>query len=213
MAVKASARKAAKYYHIDIEKSSQASHLVRADFVRKLSLWENDGIIELKVGGLQHVYHVLNKPPSTAAELSEVCNKLYYVMQVKEKRDLERTEDLVNLVTGEQCFHRAMAAYFGDASDGLPAECGHCTWCETHEPVNLPTIAPEKPDETLVQAVLKACSVRDDPRFLARVAFGITSPRVMALKLQKSHVYRSMNDCDFLVGSRGCLASELRYFC
>ncbi|KAN0078845.1 hypothetical protein V8E54_005358 [Elaphomyces granulatus] len=37
---------------------------------------------------------------------------------------------------------------------------------------------PTPPDPALIDEVLTTCSVRDDPRFLARIAFGIVSPRV-----------------------------------
>lgn len=48
-----------------------------------------------------------------------------------------------------------------------------------------------------IQKVLEAINVRDDPRFLARVAYGIRSPRVTALKLDKSPVFRSLAHHDF----------------
>ena len=41
--------------------------------------------------------------------------------------------------------------------------------------------------------------VRDDARLLARVAFGITSPRVTAMKLSKNPVFGSMATSDFMV--------------
>jgi len=51
-------------------------------------------------------------------------------------------------------------------------------WCETHTQVSLPEMAPTPPDPALIDGVLTTCSARDDPRFLARIAFGIVSPRV-----------------------------------
>ena len=36
---------------------------------------------------------------------------------------------------------------------------------------------PAMPDPALRDAVLIACSARDDPRFLARIAFGIVEPK------------------------------------
>jgi hypothetical protein len=50
-----------------------------------------------------------------------------------------------------------------------------------------------------IKKVLKQCSVRDDPRFLARVAFGLKSPRVTQLKLDKDDVFGSLADHDFEV--------------
>jgi len=57
---------------------------------------------------------------------------------------------------------------------------------------------PAMPDPALRDAVLTACSVRDDPRVLARIAFGIVSPRVMPIRLGRDLVFGSMNVCDFI---------------
>ena len=57
----------------------------------------------------------------------------------------------------------------------------------------------EHVDEAKIKAILSATKVRDDARFLARVAFGISSPRVTSEKLSKNAVYGSMDKCDFEV--------------
>lgn len=57
----------------------------------------------------------------------------------------------------------------------------------------------ERVDAKRTKAILSACSIRDDARFLARIAFGISSPRVTSEKLGKHPVFGSMNDCDFEV--------------
>jgi len=49
---------------------------------------------------------------------------------------------------------------------------------------------PAMPDPALRDAVLTACSARDDLRFLARIAFGIVSPRVMPMRLGRDPVFR-----------------------
>jgi hypothetical protein len=41
-----------------------------------------------------------------------------------------------------------------------------------------PEMPPTPPDPALIDEVLTTCSARDDPGFLARIAFGIVSPRV-----------------------------------
>jgi hypothetical protein len=54
------------------------------------------------------------------------------------------------------------------------------------------------PDPVLRDAVLMACSARDDPRFLARIVFGIVSPRVMPMRLGRDPAFGLMNVCDFM---------------
>ena len=59
------------------------------------------------------------------------------------------------------------------------------------------TIQKELIHEGKIKAVLAATGVRDDARFLARVAFGIKNPRVATEDTRKSKVFRSMSSCDF----------------
>jgi hypothetical protein len=200
MAIKMFAWKTGKLWHVDVEAAGNRPGIVRADVIRKLNDWNERDIILLKTSGVQHVYRVLCKLPSTPEDIEEIVKKLYAQMLARERQDLQRTEEVVSLVTSKSCISRGLAAYFSDGSYGVPTECGHCTWCETHKQTVLPKMPPARPDPGLIAAVLKACSARDDPRFLARIAFGITSPRVTAMKLGKHLVFGSMNVCDFMVG-------------
>ena len=52
-----------------------------------------------------------------------------------------------------------------------------------------------------IKKVLAVCP-HDDPRLLARVAFGIKSPRITQLKLDKSAVFESLADHEFSVSHR-----------
>lgn len=91
-----------------------------------------------------------------------------------------------------------MAKYFGD-EDAVPdAMCNHCTFCTTGQSVDfeMPSSAAVNPVQ--IQAILHACPERDDPRLLARMAFGITSPRLTANKWSTSHpLFGSMVTSDF----------------
>jgi hypothetical protein len=62
----------------------------------------------------------------------------------------------------------------------------------------LPNESPQPPDLVLVKKVLDKIPIRDDPSFLAKLAFGIKSPRITAMKVDKVAVFESMNVCDFL---------------
>jgi len=46
--------------------------------------------------------------------------------------------------------------------------------------------------------ILNTIPDRDDPRLLARIAFGISSPRVTKLKMGRSPMFGSMEDHDFM---------------
>ncbi|KAK8069916.1 hypothetical protein PG994_006532 [Apiospora phragmitis] len=192
------AKRARKWYTFDI-KAAMSGGLLRADLVRKLNHWNDTGAIMLKAGGVEHRYRVLKKLPRTNAEYKKLVNELYADMEGREEDALKRAQDVVDLITGERCFAAALAEHFGMSLPDGKTSCGHCTFCTTKKAIVLPPKPPAKVDMKGIKAVLKACDVRDDPRFLARVAFGIKSPRVMKLKLQNSSVFGSLEDHDFSV--------------
>ena len=200
-AIMTASAKSTKWKTIALDDLSDASGIERKVLVRKIDDWNDRGLIELKKEGVQNTYRLEKPLPSTREEIMEIVKYLDAEMEAKEMQNLQRTKDLVNLITGKKCFSRALAEYFSESpdSDGMKEECGHCTWCETHEQVTMPDEPPQPPDPQKVQKILAACSVRDDPKFLAKIAFGIKSPRMSALGIYKSGVFDSMNLCDFKV--------------
>ena len=91
----------------------------------------------------------------------------------------------------------ALAEYFGDEGSVPGGMCGKCTFCMTGSGVEFIPTAEAKPDTKKIQAILNACPERDDPRLLARMAFGITSPRLTTKRLTKHHLFGSMASVDF----------------
>jgi superfamily II DNA helicase RecQ len=196
-AIYKAAVKAAKWHKADLNGIASSTGLRRADLVRKLQQLHDQGDIELRAGGVEPRYRVLKPLPKTNAAIDELVDKLYVDLEKKEQDGLNRMHEVVNLVTDKKCFAVALAAYFGMELPDAEQKCGHCTFCMTGKQVVLPERPPEVVDMQKIKAVLDACSVRDDPRFLARVAFGIKSPRVSQLKLDKSPVFMSLADHSF----------------
>lgn len=196
-AVFKSAKKAQKWYKVDPTNIASSTGLRRSDLVRKLQQLHDQGALELRAGGVEPRYRVLKALPKTETAIEELVDKLYVDLEKKEEDALRRMKEVVSLVTGKGCFASALAAYFGMDLPGGKAKCGHCTLCLTGKPVVLPPRPPEVVEITKIKAVLAACNVRDDPRFLARVAFGIKSPRVTQLKLDKLSIFGSLADHSF----------------
>ncbi|KAK3935729.1 P-loop containing nucleoside triphosphate hydrolase protein [Diplogelasinospora grovesii] len=189
--------KKAKYYHIDVNKAAQATGLARNDIVRKLNHLGDNAYLKLQTSGIEHRYRILKKLPKTDKEIDAVLDKLYADLKAREKEALLRAYQIMDLITGRKCFARALAEHFGmNLRDGK-SECGHCTFCLTGKPVRHLPRPRRETTAASIQEVLKATNVRDDPRFLARVAFGIKSPRVTKLRLDKHRVFRSLADHDF----------------
>ncbi|KAK7421710.1 hypothetical protein QQZ08_009798 [Neonectria magnoliae] len=191
------AKKAVKYYAIDLSSVSQTTGLRRIDLVQLLQQLNDTGAIRLTVGGVEQKYKVLAKLPQTNAEIESLTDKLLTDLEKREIQALDRVQQVVGFITGSKCFARAIAEHFGMDLPDNKNQCGHCTFCLTGNPVQLPPSSHKALDKSGIQRVLDATDVRDDPRFLARVAFGIKSPRVGKLKLDKNKVFMSMADQDF----------------
>lgn len=198
-AIDSHSKKAKKWYNVDVHAAAKAAGLLRTDLVRKLNEFNDKGLIRLKVTGVVNRYKILKNPPSTPEEIEKITNKLHPEMEDREGDAMKRFQAVCDLLTDKKCFARALTSYFGmDLPDGK-AKCGHCTYCLTGKPVVLPPKRTPPVDKAGILRILDACDVRDDPRFLARVAFGIKSPRVTQLKLDKKDVFGSLEDHDFEV--------------
>ena len=176
----------------------------RADAVRKLQEWNDIGAIELKTSGVVNRFRVMRSFPQGEEAKHQLVTSIYAHIEAREKSDMARVRQVINLVTHPGCSSRELAKYFGD-EDTVPMDgCRHCNFCLSNTPVkflegrdNLSRKG--RIDEKKIKAILAATDVRDDARFLARVAFGILSPRVTTERLGEHGVFGSMDDCDFEV--------------
>lgn len=193
------AKKAKTQYHFDPKDALEGTGMLRTDLMRKLDEWHNRGVIEVSASGVMNRYRILQDLPTGASELDDLTEKLYVDMEAREKDALERTRKVADLITGDKCFALGLAEHFGMGLPGEKKACGNCTFCMTGKRLVLPPKTTTPVNMRAVKAILDACDVRDDPRFLARIAFGIKSPRVMALKLQNKAVFGSLMDHEFSV--------------
>lgn len=191
------AEKKTKYTHVDVNKIVRATGFLRPNIIQILDHLDRDGIIRLTAKGVTPKFRVLQELPKTDEELDELAKKMYEDLEQKEKDALHRTREVVDLITGEKCFAQALAQHFGMTLPDDKEKCGHCTWCEKGTAVELPLKEQRPLDMDGVRHVLEVCPVRDDPRFLARVAFGIMSPRVRELKMAQTSAWESLVDQDF----------------
>ncbi|KAI1112270.1 ATP-dependent DNA helicase recQ [Nemania sp. NC0429] len=196
-AINSHSKKASKWYHIDVNAAAKDAGILRVDLIRKLNQFNDTGLIRLKATGVVNRYKILKKLPSTPKEVEKITNKLHPEMEHRETDAMKRFEAVCDFLTDKECFARALTTYFGMGLPDGKTKCGHCTYCLTGKPVVLPPKPLRPVDRIGIRQVLAACDVRDDPRFLARVAFGIKSPRVTQLKLDKKAVFGSLEDHDF----------------
>ena len=203
-ALKKWSKTAHKWTHIDVDAASSRGGFPRADAIKKLQEWNDSGAIELQVSGVVNRFRVLKDFPQGEEAKGRIIASIYAQIEAREKSDMHRVQRVIDLVTTPSCLSRELAKHFADDGTVPKDGCGHCNFCLTKSRVEF--IRPHdnlsrkgRVDEAKIKAILAATKVRDDARFLARVAFGISSPRVTVEKLGKLAVFGSMDDCDFEV--------------
>lgn len=201
--LKETSKTVTKWTHIDVDLAASYARCDRTLVVRKLQEWHNNGAIELQPSGVVNRFRVLKEFPQGNMKKEHLASSLHTYFETSEKDAMARIYNVVDLITARACLTRGLARHFGDEKTVPIAGCGHCSFCITRKPVSFDREQNRsrlgRINEKKFRAILAATTVRDDPRFLARVAFGISSPRVTKEKLGKHEVFGSMDDCDFEV--------------
>jgi hypothetical protein len=196
-AILSHAVKKAKWHDMDVNAACRTTGLNRMNIVGKLNKLHELGHIKLVTKGIEHRYVIKKKLPASDAEINEVVDKLYSDLVSRENDALNRGRAVMDLITAPKCFALQLAEHFGMGLPGGKLKCGHCTYCLTGMQVKPPRRPLSHTTAASIRGVLKATPIRDDPRLLARVAFGIRSPRISQLKLDKLPVFRSLAHHDF----------------
>lgn len=197
VAIRSSAKTVDGWTELDMDVAERDSGVPRAEILETLHEWHDDRLIDLKPSGVVNVFLVGKDWPPTVTKTNILAGELYKDLEKREQQGLTRMQQVINLVTGSVCFAQALTAHFGDVVPTHDQTCGHCTWCVANMAV-IRRAAPDVPfDPEAFLKVLGYVKARDDPRFLARIAFGIMSPRVKAENLERSKVFGSMRNHNY----------------
>ena len=214
LALKKLSRTAKTWTQIDVDAAARLGGVQRADVVRKLQEWNDNGAIELRPSGVINRFRILNDFPQGDTAKDAIITAIYTQIEAREKSDMQRIHAVIDLITSKGCLARELARHFGDEGSIPENGCGNCSFCITKTPVKLiggdKRQQKEPINEAKIKAILSATKVRDDARFLARVAFGMSSPRVTIEKLGKHAVFGSMDKCDFEVSTQSHVKLYLR---
>jgi ATP-dependent DNA helicase RecQ len=117
----------------------------------------------------------------------------------REARELERLGQVVELAGHNGCQVSRLGEHFGEP---LAAPCGHCSLCLSgRKPARLlPRPATEIAETVLrdaVQLARKHPDPLDDPRALARLLCGLTSPRLSAARLGSDPLFGALSRVPF----------------
>jgi ATP-dependent DNA helicase RecQ len=176
------------------------------DRILKALTWLADaGHIELKPSGSRQRYRLEADPAGRDPE--RLARSMQELFAVRESRDLERLQGVLDFASHRGCLTRRLLQYFGEASgDEAVAGCGSCTSC--HDAVSAAAgkvvVAPREIPASAVPSITaeQAAAVRSlvaegrpslrTPRQLARFLCGLTSPATTRERLGRHAFFGSL---------------------
>lgn len=191
-------KRGTKWTSIDSDRAAAELAEPRDRIVKALGWLADAGGIELKPSGSRQRYRLTGGGEPDAPDqpdLDAVTRSLQELFAVREARDLERLEAVLDFAAEPGCLTRRLLEYFGE--DVGPVEgdepllrCGSCTSCDDPGPQAAqacPTPAREipaspAPEITAAEAAAIEAIVAEDrqslrnPRQLARFLCGLPSP-------------------------------------
>ncbi|KAG8940309.1 hypothetical protein FRC03_005612, partial [Tulasnella sp. 419] len=183
---------------VDPDAISKAEKIERNILVNKLNEWSIKKWIDLKPSQKRNRYVLLKPFTTDPKELEEIGDKLFEQLEKRERLEVQRSEKVFRWAADYNCLARGLAEYFDD-KESFPnpdSECGQCTVC-TDGPVTIFQGRALPFNDYNFKQILASTSIRDDARFLARVALGITTPRITAERLHSHQVFGSMQNEKF----------------
>jgi ATP-dependent DNA helicase RecQ len=176
------ATKKQKWFTIDLNATITRLGTTRSRIVKALNYLEEQGDLTLKVAGLRQGYRIKTPP----ADVPGLKQKLIERFETRERNDVERVRQVVNLAEEPGCIVRHLLGHFGE---DLGRDCGHCSGClnTTDKVIRLAEDTPEVNLNTgEITALQKAHpQALNTPRQIARFLCGLNSPLITQTKLNK----------------------------
>jgi ATP-dependent DNA helicase RecQ len=176
------------WYAVDPEKAAAALDQPRERVVRSLEYLEGKGWAEIRPSDLRHRFVRLAPPEQAPALVDELARRF----SKREVADMERVQQVLDLVTASGCQSAALVAHFGER---LASDCGHCTFCRTKQAQVLLLTPPVPPlpagfDAKAFQTLRPShAAALAHPRQAARFLCGLTSPATTQAKLSRHALF------------------------
>ena len=178
----ATAVKAEKWFSLDLAKVAGKLKTTRGRIIKALTFLQEQGDLTLNVAGLRQGYRIKTRPDDPLI----LKNGLIERFEARERNDVNRVQQVVQLVEHSGCIVRSLLNHFGEE---LGRNCGHCrnclrtssgairVWRETGAP-NL--------DEAKIENLRgRYPEALASPRQIARFLCGLNSPLLTQTKLHK----------------------------
>lgn len=179
------AAKRQKWFTLDLDAAARATSSPRERVVRALDYLAEQDLLELEVSGVRHRYQRL-KP---AADKRDLAARLHQRMVERERADLDRLAEVLDLVEGKGCQVARLCAHFAET---LKSDCGHCTWCQSGRELQAAggQRAAIDPQVWARAVAFRSKEAKLRPaRSFARFLCGITSPQLSRAKLSSKELF------------------------
>jgi ATP-dependent DNA helicase RecQ len=163
--------------------------------VRALDYLAEQGLLTVKVADLRQRYRRLRMPKDVDA----LADALHGRTLEREKREIARLNQVVELAGHDGCQASRLGAHFGEP---LSEPCGRCSWClNGQKPARLlPRPEPVIDAEVWRQAAAlrhDRPDVLSEPRALARFLCGLSSPWLSRNKLTSHALFGALEAVPF----------------
>jgi ATP-dependent DNA helicase RecQ len=188
------AAKGKKWFTIDLKATISRLGTTRSRIVKALNYLEEQGDLTLKVAGLRQGYRI-KTPPTDISALKE---KLIQRFETRERNDVNRVRQVVELAEYSGCIVRHLLEHFGE---DLGRDCGHCSSC-SGDISRLIRIAGEatqvRLDGEKITALQKEIpGALGSSRQIARFLCGLSSPLFTQAKLTKHMEFGRLAEVPF----------------
>ncbi len=188
------ADKAKVWFDVDVDVAARNLSTSRERIIAALDYLGEKQMLIVEAAGVRHRYRVLEQPQDLAA----LAKKLHDRTLNREASEVQRLQQVVDLVELDGCQVAALGAYFGDHCE----PCGHCSWCLSgRKPAKL-AARPEVPIDDGIWGQLEPLrrshpEILSDPRAVARLLCGISTPWLTQAKLTRDPLFARLEDAPF----------------
>jgi ATP-dependent DNA helicase RecQ len=189
------AKKARTWLTIDVDRAAATIGCDRQRVIRALDYLAEQGLLELKTSGVRNRYRVLRRPDDLAALAADLHRRA----QERERRELARLQQVLDLAGHDGCQASALGAHFGEP---LPQPCGHCGWCLSGG--KAAAIPPRPATDITADEWRQATAARQrhrdvlaEPLAFTRFLCGVTSPRLIRARVSSDAAFGLLSHVPF----------------
>lgn len=180
------------WFHVDPAQIARDLNTPRDRVIRALQHLSDREWIDLRAERVRLRYHRLRLPEDGDA----LADELFEQALAREKAELGRVQQVLDLIGLDGCQASELGAYFGER---LSAPCGRCSHCTVgRQQMHAPTVGAV--DEAVVRRGLALRidhPLLDDPVALSRFLCGVSSPRIQRAKLASDPLFGALSAVPF----------------